>query len=100
MDINLPGMGGVDCVRELVALMPGLLVVMLTAYDNTDAIFRSLEAGASGYLHKPVLGRELVAAARNVIAGGSPMSGKIARLVVHAFKKPTCASPRGTTAQT
>lgn len=88
MDINLPGMDGVECVNQLVALMPEVLVVMLTAYDNTDAIFRSLEAGACGYLHKPVTGRELVAAAKDVIAGASPMSGKIARLVIQAFKKP------------
>jgi DNA-binding NarL/FixJ family response regulator len=88
MDINLPGMDGVECVKHLVALMPDVMVVMLTAYDNTDAIFRSLEAGACGYLHKPVTGRELVAAAKDVVSGASPMSGKIARLVIQAFKKP------------
>lgn len=88
MDINLPGMDGVECVKQLVALMPEVMVVMLTAYDNTDAIFRSLEAGACGYLHKPATGRELVAAAKDVVSGASPMSGKIARLVIQAFKKP------------
>jgi DNA-binding NarL/FixJ family response regulator len=88
MDINLPGMDGVECVRQLVSRLPQVLVIMLTIYDNTDAIFRSLEAGACGYLHKPVLGRELMAAARDVVSGASPMSGKIARLVVQAFKKP------------
>ena len=88
MDINLPGMDGVECVRQLFALLPEVMVVMLTAYDNTDAIFRSLEAGACGYLHKPVTGRELVAAAKDVVSGASPMSGKIARLVIQAFKKP------------
>jgi DNA-binding NarL/FixJ family response regulator len=88
MDINLPGMDGVECVRQLVSLMPEVLVIMLTVYDNTEAIFRSLEAGACGYLHKPVLGRELVAAAQDVVNGASPMSGKIARLVIQAFKKP------------
>lgn len=97
MDINLPGMNGVECVKQLVALMPEVLVVMLTAYDNTDAIFRSLEAGACGYLHKPATGRELVAAAKNVVSGASPMSGKIARLVIQAFKKPLITAP---TAQT
>lgn len=88
MDINLPGMDGVECVRQLTAMMPGVLVVMLTIYDNTEAIFRSLEAGACGYLHKPVLGSELAAAARDVVSGASPMSGKIARLVIQAFQKP------------
>jgi DNA-binding NarL/FixJ family response regulator len=88
MDINLPGMDGVECVKQLVALTPDVMVVMLTAYDNTEAIFRSLEAGACGYLQKPVTGRELVAAAKDVVSGASPMSGKIARLVIQAFKKP------------
>lgn len=88
MDINLPGMGGVECTRQLVQTCPGVLVVMLTVYDNAEAIFASLESGACGYLHKPVRGRELVDAARDVVAGGSPMSAKIARMVVHAFQKP------------
>ena len=51
MDINLPGMDGVECVRQLVSQLPEVLVIMLTVYDNTEAIFRSLEAGACGYLH-------------------------------------------------
>jgi DNA-binding NarL/FixJ family response regulator len=92
MDINLPGMDGVECTQQLVQLIPSVLVVMLTAYDNTEAIFRSLEAGACGYLHKPVSGRELVAAAKDVVSGASPMSGKIARLVIQAFKKPLPAT--------
>ena len=99
MDINLPGMDGVECVKQLVALMPDVMVVMLTAYDNTDAIFRSLEAGACGYLHKPVTGRELVAAAKDVVSGASPMSGKIARLVIQAFKKPLPAPLPAVTAE-
>lgn len=88
MDINLPGMDGVSCVHELVKLLPDVLVVMLTMYDNTDAIFSSLEAGACGYLHKPIRGRELVEASHDVVAGGSPMSAKIARMVVQKFQKP------------
>lgn len=91
MDINLPGMDGVSCVRELSKQLPDALFVMLTVYDNTDAVFSSLEAGACGYLQKPVKADELVAAARDVTAGGSPMSAKIARLVVQAFKKPAPA---------
>ncbi len=88
MDINLPGMSGVDCVRHLVQLVPGVLVVMLTVFDNTEAIFNSLKSGACGYLHKPVRGRELVAAIREVAAGGSPMSARIARMVVQTFSNP------------
>lgn len=93
MDINLPGMSGVECVRHLVDRIPGVLVVMLTVYDNAEAIFDSLKASACGYLHKPVRGRDLVAAIREVAAGGSPMSAKIARMVVQAFSAPAAASP-------
>ena len=97
MDINLPGMDGVTCVRDLSKVLPETLFVMLTVYDNTDAVFNSLEAGACGYLHKPVKASELVAAARDVMAGGSPISAKIARLVVQAFKKPVPAAvPKAT----
>ncbi|MFM2297500.1 MAG: hypothetical protein RL117_1207 [Verrucomicrobiota bacterium] len=85
MDINLPGMSGVDCVRHLVDLIPGVLIIMLTVYDHTDAIFHSLKSGACGYLKKPVRGSELITAIREVVAGGSPMSAKVARLVVQAF---------------
>lgn len=88
MDINLPGMSGTECVRHLVELVPDVLVVMLTVFDNTEAIFNSLKSGACGYLHKPVRGRELVAAIREVAAGGSPMSARIARMVVQTFSAP------------
>ena len=88
MDINLPGMDGVSCVRELNRLLPDTLCVMLTVYDNTEAVFNSLQAGACGYLQKPVKARDLIAAAREVVSGGSPMTAKIARLVVQAFRKP------------
>jgi DNA-binding NarL/FixJ family response regulator len=95
MDINLPGMSGVECVRHLVERVPGVLVVMLTVYDNTEAIFNSLKSGACGYLRKPVRGRELIAAIREVAAGGSPMSARIARMVVQTFSKPA-PLPAGT----
>ena len=91
MDINLPGMDGVSCVRELAKLLPDTLCVMLTVYDNTEAVFNSLQAGACGYLQKPVKARDLIAAAREVMAGGSPMTAKIARLIVQAFRKPASA---------
>lgn len=93
MDINLPGMSGVECVRQLVKRVPGVLVVMLTVFDNTEAIFNSLKSGACGYLHKPVRGRELIAAIREVAAGGSPMSAKIARMVVQTFSNPVAPAP-------
>jgi DNA-binding NarL/FixJ family response regulator len=90
MDINLPGMNGVECVSQLIELLPQSLVVMLTIQSNINAVFQSLQAGACGYLHKPVHAGELVAAVRDVVAGGSPMTAAIARQVVQSFK----AQPR------
>jgi DNA-binding NarL/FixJ family response regulator len=87
VDINLPGIDGVECVRQLGATLPGTLIIMLTVHDDTDTIFEALSAGASGYLLKPVQAAELLAAIRDVYAGGSPMSSSIARKVVQSFKK-------------
>jgi DNA-binding NarL/FixJ family response regulator len=92
MDINLPGMDGVHCVRRLSELVPATQVVMLTVYDNTDAIFNSLAAGAHGYLLKPISSEQLLLAIRDVYAGGAPMTSDIARKVVHAFKQPAPAA--------
>jgi DNA-binding NarL/FixJ family response regulator len=87
MDINLPGMDGVHCVRRLSELAPATQVVMLTVYDETDAIFNSLAAGAHGYLLKPISSAQLLLAIRDVYAGGAPMTSDIARKVVQAFKR-------------
>ena len=86
MDINLPGMDGVECVRQLAALVPRTQILMLTVHNDTEAIFSSLSAGASGYLLKPVRAGELVAAVRDVYAGGAPMTSHIARKVVSSFQ--------------
>jgi DNA-binding NarL/FixJ family response regulator len=91
MDINLPGMNGVECVRRLSAAAPETQIVMLTVYENTDAIFNSLAAGASGYLLKPVSADQLVAAVKDAFAGGAPMTSNIVRKVIQTFKKPAPA---------
>lgn len=88
MDINLPGMSGVDCVRKLAQVTPKICIVMLTVYDDAEAIFKSLTAGAMGYLLKPVSSMTLLEAIEEVSQGGAPMSTKIARLVVQTFQKP------------
>ncbi|MFM2199148.1 MAG: hypothetical protein RLZZ505_2580 [Verrucomicrobiota bacterium] len=88
MDVQLPGMDGVECVRRLSEHLPKTQFVMLTVHDNPDAIFNSLAAGASGYLLKPVRAAELIAAVKDVIAGGAPMTSNIARKVVQTFKAP------------
>ena len=93
MDVHLPGMDGVGCVRALIGLVPEVQVVMLTVHDDTAVIFDALAAGACGYLLKPIRAAELVGAVRDVAAGGAPMSSNIARRVVQAFKKPPPARP-------
>lgn len=85
MDIHLPGMSGIETVRRLRALTPGAQVMMLTAFDDTSSVFESLKAGATGYLLKRVAVRELLAAIRDLAAGGAPMSSVIARKVVQYF---------------
>ena len=86
MDINLGGMDGVECVRQLTPLMPEAQVLMLTVFEDTDQIFRALTAGASGYLLKRLSPKKLVEAIEEVREGGSPMSASIARKVVKSFK--------------
>ena len=87
MDINLPGMNGVECVRQLKAALPDIQVMMLTVYEDTENIFNALAAGASGYLLKRTPRAELLAALKDVHAGGSPMSSNIARKVVQCFQR-------------
>ncbi len=96
MDINLPGMNGVECVRKLKQLVPTLQVVMLTAYEDTENIFNSLAAGASGYLLKRSKSAEILDALREVQGGGSPMTAHIARKVVQSFQA-TSAAPVAST---
>jgi DNA-binding NarL/FixJ family response regulator len=87
MDINLPGMNGVDCVRQLKASVPALQVLMLTVYEDSDSLFKSLKAGASGYLLKRTASARLLEAIRDVYDGGSPMTPQLARRVVQFFSK-------------
>ena len=87
VDINLPGMSGIDCVAHLKRLLPDLLVLMLTTYEESDLIFNSLRAGANGYLLKNMPAQELLDAVTQVNAGGAPMSMQIARKVVSHFHK-------------
>ncbi len=87
MDINLPGMSGIDCVAELKERFPKTQVLMLTTYEESDLIFDSLRRGASGYLLKNLPPAELIQAVEQVHAGGSPMSMHIARKVVNHFQQ-------------
>lgn len=93
MDINLPGMNGPECVRRLKPLLPQAQFMMLTVYEDSDHIFEALQAGASGYLLKQTQRAGLIAALRDVHAGGSPMTANIARKVVAAFHQAAPPNP-------
>jgi DNA-binding NarL/FixJ family response regulator len=88
IDINLPGLSGVECVRQMKPRLPATQFVMLTVYEDSNHIFDALTAGATGYLVKTTSREALFAALRDVHAGGSPMSGNIARKVVQLLHKP------------
>jgi len=87
MDINLPKMNGVDCVRILKSAMPETQFIMLTVYEDNNRLFQSLTAGASGYLLKRTSPTKLLSAIREAHAGGSPMTPQIARRVVQHFRQ-------------
>src|SRR5579863_10506920 len=93
MDINLPGINGVECVRRLKQAAPDISALMLTAYEDTENIFNALAAGAHGYLLKRAPRAELLEAIREVQRGGSPMTTHIARKVVQSFQKAAAAPP-------
>jgi DNA-binding NarL/FixJ family response regulator len=86
MDIQLPGMSGVECVAQLKELLPATQVIMVTVYEDPDRIFRALRAGASGYLLKRATPEQVLNAIREVQQGGVPMSGEIARKVIAHFQ--------------
>jgi len=87
MDINLPGMNGVECVRQLKQLIPETQIMMLTVYEDTENIFNALAAGAGGYMLKRTSSKELLEAVQAVHSGGSPMTMHIARKVVQSFQR-------------
>jgi DNA-binding NarL/FixJ family response regulator len=88
MDINMPGIKGVECVRQLKTILPTVQFLMLTVYEDSDSLFNSLKAGASGYLLKRTASARLLEAIHDVHGGGSPMSPQLARRVVQYFSRP------------
>lgn len=85
LDINLPGMSGIECVRKLRASVPAAKIVMHTVYEDEDRLFKSLRAGAHGYLLKRTPPAELLKAIADVCQGCAAMSGQMARMVVEFF---------------
>lgn len=87
MDIGLPGMSGIECVRELKARLPALPIVMLTVYDEGEFLFNSLKAGASGYLLKRTTGEKLIEAITEARLGGVPLTRQMAGKVANYFQQ-------------
>lgn len=87
LDIGLPGMSGLDGIPKLVAAAPGVRIIVLTVFEDEDKIFKAICAGATGYLLKMSPVGEITAAIRDVVAGGSPMNGRIARRVLEMFTR-------------
>jgi DNA-binding NarL/FixJ family response regulator len=92
MDINLTGMKGYECVRQIKLSHPKMQFLMLTVYEDSDSLFNSLRAGASGYLLKRTASARLLDAIRDVFNGGAPMTPQLARRVVQFFSMPATES--------
>jgi len=88
MDIQLPGMSGIECTSRLRQLLPETQVLIYTVYGDNEQVFKALKAGASGYLLKKTPPAKLLEALQELHQGGSPMSGSIARQVVAVFQTP------------
>ncbi len=87
MDIRLPGKSGIEIIHDLKKKLPSLEIVMLTAYEEEDNIFRALKEGASGYLLKTSSPDDIYDAIRDVFSGGAPFSSHIARKVAQYFRQ-------------
>lgn len=87
MDINLPGMSGIECIRKVKAKCPNMQFMMFTIYEDSEQVYDALAAGASGYLLKKTSHEKLLEALRDLHEGGAPMSAHIARKVVAAFQR-------------
>ena len=86
MDINLPGMNGIECIRQVKDKSPGTQFMMFTVYENDDKVFEALKAGASGYLLKNTGLLQIAESLKELHEGGSPMSANIARKMVNLFR--------------
>ncbi|MGH7951681.1 MAG: response regulator [Limisphaerales bacterium] len=87
MDVNLPGESGIACTARLKEKLPGVQIIIVTVYRNQELIFQALQAGASGYLLKRSSPEEILKAISEVLSGGAPMTGEIARMLVEVFQK-------------
>jgi DNA-binding NarL/FixJ family response regulator len=87
MDINLPGMNGIECTAMIKERYPEILIMMCTVFEDSEKIFNALKAGANGYILKRAAGETLLDAIKELLKGGAPMSSDIARKVVSSFRE-------------
>ncbi|WP_111682954.1 response regulator [Winogradskyella tangerina] len=87
VDIELPGINGVEGTKRIKQLKPNTDIIMVTVYENSEMVFNALCAGASGYLTKSITPDELIEALNETVSGGAPMSIKIAKMVVGSFRR-------------
>jgi len=95
MDINLPGMTGIECIKRVKQTAPSIQFMMFTVYENNDQILEALKAGATGYLLKKTSPVEIIDAIKELFNGGAPMSSTIARKLVSLFQE----QPKGPNAE-
>ena len=86
MDINLPGMSGIECVRQIKDKHPETQILMFTIFEDNERIFEALRAGANGYLVKRTLPEKILESIKELHEGGAPMSAMIAKKVVSSFQ--------------
>jgi len=87
MDLELPGMNGIEGIKQIKKLMPATNIIVISVHENSDLVFESLVAGATGYITKSTNHSQLLNAIDEIMNGGAPMSGKIARMVVESFQR-------------
>ena len=85
MDINLPGMSGIDCIKNIKEKCPGTQFMMFTVYENDDKVLQAMQAGATGYLLKRTKPEQILEGIKELNQGGSPMSSNIARKLLNIF---------------
>lgn len=85
MDIGLPGMSGIEGVREIKSIAPSVEVVILTVFEDSEKVFQAIGAGASGYLHKSSSLETIIESLKSIFAGGAPINPQIARRVLEMF---------------
>lgn len=93
MDIGLPGMSGIEGVREIKAMAPSIEVVILTVFEDNEKVFQAIGAGASGYLHKSSSLETVIESLESILAGGAPINPQIARRVLEMFAR--FSTPQG-----